>query len=724
MTATPPPPDATTVTAGWPLQVTMTATLRTSAVRQARSARQACVLPFPGGRLLRREPLGVSLDPWAAAMLVRDDERPFALIGSWCSAAAVIGSEPVEVFDGRDPLAALDQEVLAPSDGIVGEAIVGYLGFQLGRRIESVGPPPAAGAALPEFALARYDHLLVCDRGGEWWLEALYEPDESGRIEDWFARLREAVRRPMRHEPVRTDGWRWTPSAAGHARVVDALVERIRFGDLFQANLCVRSEGRIEGASVDLWATAGRALQPPKAAWIEGPWGSLASLSPETFLRREGRDVVSAPIKGTRPRSGEDAADAAARDALLRSEKDRAEHVMIVDLVRNDLGRVCVPGTIDVAEMAALTAGPGVWHLTSQVRGTLREAVGDGALLRATFPPGSVTGAPKVAALDAINELESTARCAYTGAIGLRSPLAGLDLSVAIRTFERSGSRIWLGLGGAVVADSSGAAEAAEAEVKERALMAAIGAEVAHEAPASGTLPGPRRTGPRALRRPEPSGGIFETIRVDRAGTVPALDLHLRRMRASARALYGRDLPADAAARVRAAARTGPRPGRLRAELEPNGWTIGVIRSELPGRTPVRLRSVVVPGGLGEHKLADRRWWEAVAAGLDGDVPLAVDLDGLVLEADRANLFAHIDGRWVTPPLDGRILPGTTRAALIAERAGNEPVVERPLALAELHSAAMVVITGALRGVEPVEMLDGRPLRDGDVGETAPRLGE
>ena len=149
---------------------------------------------------------------------------------------------------------------------------------------------------------------------------------------------------------------------------------------------------------------------------------------------------------------------------------------MIVDLVRNDLGRVCRPGTVRVTALAEVRPHAGVWHLVSEVEGELRDDVGDADLLRAAFPPGSVTGAPKLAALSVIAELESTGREAYTGAIGFASPVAGLELNVAIRTFETHGSRIWLGAGGGIVADSDPESEAREAAAKAAPLLAAIGA--------------------------------------------------------------------------------------------------------------------------------------------------------------------------------------------------------------------------------------------------------
>ncbi len=244
----------------------------------------------------------------------------------------------------------------------------------------------------------------------------------------------------------------------------------------------MRLDGRLEGDAFDLFAAAAAALPTDRAAFVAGPWGTVASLSPELFLTRTGRTVRSAPIKGTRP--------AHLRDELAHSAKDRAENVMIVDLVRNDLGRVCVPGTVNVTALAEVRPHAGVWHMVSEVEGTLREGVGDAGLLRATFPPGSVTGAPKLAALDVIAELESTGREAYTGAIGFASPLAGLELSVAIRTFEIRGARIWLGAGGGIVADSEGGEEAREAAAKAAPLLAAIGAEP------------PRRGGDRVRRDP------------------------------------------------------------------------------------------------------------------------------------------------------------------------------------------------------------------------------
>jgi anthranilate/para-aminobenzoate synthase component I len=205
------------------------------------------------------------------------------------------------------------------------------------------------------------------------------------------------------------------------------------------------------------------------------PLGAVASLSPELFLRRKGRTVLSRPIKGTHGRSEHEHQAAQQRGELERSAKNRAENVMIVDLMRNDLSRVCVAGSVEVPRLLHAEPHPGVWHLVSDVHGTLDAACRDGDLIRAAFPPGSVTGAPKVRAIEIIHELEATPREIYTGAVGYRSPLAGLELNVAIRTFEFHGGRVWLGSGGGVVADSVDDEEYRECLLKASPLIHAVG---------------------------------------------------------------------------------------------------------------------------------------------------------------------------------------------------------------------------------------------------------
>ena len=354
--------------------------------------------------------------------------------------------------------------------------------------------------------------------------------------EEAIARRRDALAArladPPQPRPFGTRDWRWIPSAAGHAEAVEACRTRIAAGDLFQANLCMRLEGRLEGDAFDLFATAAQALPTDRAAFVAGPWGTVASLSPELFLARAGRTVRSAPIKGTRP--------ADQREELARSEKDRAENVMIVDLVRNDLGRVCRPGTVRVTALAEVRPHAGVWHMVSEVEGELRDGVGDSGLLRASFPPGSVTGAPKLAALDVIAELESTGREAYTGAIGFASPLAGLELSVAIRTFEVRGAahlarrrrrhrrRLRWGGGGARGGGEGRAAprrdrRATAAGVPDRVLRpsrrAARAAADAAPRPRGGTLrDGPRRRRAAAGSRRPPRAARGQCPRAVRPG--------------------------------------------------------------------------------------------------------------------------------------------------------------------------------------------------------------
>ena len=370
---------------------------------------------------------------------------------------------------------------------------------------------------------------------------------------------------------------------------------------------------------------------------------------------------------------------------------------MIVDLVRNDLGRVCVPGSVRVTALAEIRPHAGVWHMVSEVEGTLRDGVGDAELLRATFPPGSVTGAPKLAALDVIAELESTGREAYTGAIGFASPLAGLELSVAIRTFEVRGARIWLGAGGGIVADSDGVEEAREAAAKAAPLLAAIGARPPAGEAASGAPEPlrPARRGPRPTPRPDPAAGLYETVLI-RDGVAQALTPHLDRLRASARTLYGSSPSRELAERAAEAAR-GHAQARLRIDLIPGEDAAIAVTALTPASTPAVLRPVVLPGGLGPHKWRDRTLLEAHEGDDPATLPLLLDADGYVLEASRANVIVEtVDGTLLTPPADGRILPGVTVAL--------EHALPRRLTLADLGAARAVYVTSALRGRQPATL--------------------
>src|SRR4051812_1390680 len=410
-----------------------------------------------------RVPLESALGALDVLRALRGDSHPFALVGSWAGGGAILGSEPVALAPAdADPFALLDELPAGEGSAAVGGGWFGYLGYSLGERVERLPPSPPRRSALPPFALARYDHVLRLDPGGRWWFEAL--GDDHPRLD----LLRERVAAGAPPEPYELGTFRAYPDGAAHARAVEWCRRYIAAGDLYQANLCLRLDAQFEGDALDLFCTAAGALEPDRAAYFSGPWGALASMSPELFLRRSGREVLSAPIKGT----GSD------KRALESSAKDRAENVMIVDLMRNDLGKSCAYGSVHVPQLARAVRGPGVWHLVSEVGGEPAPGVGDADLVRGAFPPGSVTGAPKIKAMEVISELESTGREAYTGAIGFASPLAGLELSVAIRTFELSGGHAWLGAGGGITWGSDPDAEYRECLAKARPLVEAAGAEL------------------------------------------------------------------------------------------------------------------------------------------------------------------------------------------------------------------------------------------------------
>jgi para-aminobenzoate synthetase/4-amino-4-deoxychorismate lyase len=710
--------------------------------------------------LLVRTALDSSFTPGQALLALRDDVRPFALVGDWAGGGAMVGSAPVRTLvAGEDPLAVIDDVPVVGGSAGVGGGWVGWLGYPASARVERTVPQPPRPAALPEASWAFYDHLLRLDADGRWWFEALWTAERAdalaARRDQLAARLATAT--PPRPRAFATAPFAAAPTAAGHAEAVRRAREYIAAGDLYQTNLTLRLEaGFDDGEAVDLFATGVPALRPARGAYVGDAGVQVCSFSPELFLERHGRAVRSAPIKGTVERTG-----APAQLARLRaSAKDAAEHVMIVDLMRNDLGRVSAYGSVRAPLTPRAEEHPGVWHLVSDVTAELRDGVTDGELLRATFPPGSVTGAPKVKALEVIATLEATGREVYTGAIGFVSPVAGLELNVAIRTFEVAGGRVWLGVGGGIVADSDPDAELAEALVKAAPLLRAIGGELrSEERPPATRIPPPVRE-----PRPDPAAGLLETLlAVD--GRLVEEGAHLARLDRSLRAVFGRPLRAEEVARVRAAARERAKaleaqaadaeaphaeapeaqaadaeapqaeaPEAQAADAEaphaeapeaqaaaaaapeaeaPDGEGPVLLRVRVvataegldvtaaPARTlpsePVTLVPLVLPGGAGRHKWAERALLDREPPG-SGREALLLDLDGSVLEAGRGSIVIAEGDRLVTPPADGRILEGTVRALAGAR--------EEPISLDRLRDADEILVTSAIRGVQAAHLED------------------
>jgi para-aminobenzoate synthetase component 1 len=260
-----------------------------------------------------------------------------------------------------------------------------------------------------------------------------------------------------------TGAWHQTWTPAAYAGAIETVRDAIREGDVYQVNLVQHMWAEFSGDPLAL-AAALAPLRPLESAPLQGEGWTIVSASPELLLQKRGRIVRTSPIKGTRPAG-----------VAIESEKDAAEHVMIVDLERNDLSRVCEPGTVRWPELMAQRELAGVTHLVSTVEGRLRPDAGLAEILHATFPGGSITGAPKLSAIDHIARLEPVGRGASMGALGTVHPNGDFELALTIRTFAIAAGRIHLWVGGGVVWDSDPEAEVEESWVKARPLLAAVG---------------------------------------------------------------------------------------------------------------------------------------------------------------------------------------------------------------------------------------------------------
>ncbi|KWF34508.1 anthranilate synthase [Burkholderia diffusa] len=522
------------------------------------------------------------------------------------------------------------------------------------------------------------------------------------------------------------------PSIAGVAHVaksvsrdafdtaIAAVHDALRAGDSYQINYTYRLNFDMFGTPLALYRRL-RARQPVRygalIALPDGTW--VVSCSPELFVEKHGDVLRARPMKGTAPRSVDPRDDAAAAAFLANDPKNRAENVMIVDLLRNDVSRIARTGTVRVPALFSVEPYASVWQMTSTVEAGWRDGTTFAQMLRALFPCGSITGAPKHKTMELIDAIESTPRGLYTGAIGwLDAPkneasagAASRDdatgcgdfcLSVAIRTLTLEAvdadaaatidtrdaataavgrRRGTMGVGAGIVLDSVAADEYAECELKARFLTDA-----------------------------DPGFQLFETTGATRADGIRHLERHLARLRRSADA-FGFRLDIDALRReidARCAALDGDGPYRMKLTLAKDGaiditaaalkplpaGPVGVMLASAHGFASTRADDALLLHKTTRRAEFDRAWQAAEALG--GFDMLFVNERGEVTEGGRSNLFVKLDGQWVTPPLSSGVLPGVMRGVLLDDRTfGAE---ERIVTLDDLARADALLLTNALRG--------------------------
>jgi para-aminobenzoate synthetase/4-amino-4-deoxychorismate lyase len=542
---------------------------------------------------------------------------------------------------------------------------VSLLSYELGGRLLGIEAHAAPGPLAQVLLFERCEHLSAPQVAA--WLAAQVADGEG----------------PAGIAAVRAN--------IGEAEFTEALArihELIAAGDTYQVNYTYRLRFDAFGSIHALYARL-RARQPvPYGALVALPDGSaVLSLSPELFIRHAGGELLARPMKGTAPAAADDDAENARRSAALAADsKNRAENLMIVDLLRNDLGRVAQTGSVEVSALFDVQRYSGVLQMTSTVRATLRPDASLADIFTALYPCGSITGAPKRRTMEIIGELEPAPRGIYTGAIGWFDPaLAGaigdFCLSVPIRTLalQPAGGGVRggeMGVGAGIVYDSMAADEYAECRLKARFLT---GLENQFE--------------------------VFETIRASREEGCRHRALHLARMASSARYFgFPFDLAAACAALDQACAAFEPGvPYRLRlalgqagrftiqsAPLAPLGEPVGLLLAagtsradELFARHKTSIRSRY-----------DAAWREAEQQG--GFDTLFFNERGELAEGGRSNVFVRVDGRWITPPLSCGVLHGIMRAVLLAAPAWNasEGIITRAM----LERADEIVVCNALRG--------------------------
>lgn len=502
-----------------------------------------------------------------------------------------------------------------------------------------------------------------------------------------FERREETVLPEPQGEPQPGDPGAWRPSVdrAAYDRAIARIRELIAAGETYQVNHTLRLRSRLAGDERGLYRDLCYAQRGAYAAYLNLGRYRVCSASPELFFRLDGDVLTTKPMKGTAPRGRWTAEDEAVAARLRGSVKDRAENAMIVDLLRNDLGRVARPGSVAWSDVFDLERYETVWQLTSTVTARLRAGAGLTDVFGALFPSGSVTGAPKVRTMEIIAELEDAPRGVYCGAVGYLAPpgsgLPAARFNVPIRTvtLDAETQTAEYGVGGGITWDSRAAGEYDETVAKARVLTE---------------------------RRPR--FALFETIRHEPGEGFRHLDRHLRRLHGSAGYFgFAYDEAPIVAALEQEAARFPDRVARIRVALDRRGGieTGGVAAARPPDvtRMAVDLDEPVDPRDpMLFHKTTLRHRYDAARERHpDADDVLLTNTRGEVTETTIANVAARIDGRWWTPPLDAGLLGGIGREVALEEGW----LAERAIKVAELRAAEAVELVSDNRGRRSVELL-------------------
>lgn len=647
-----------------------------------------------------------------------------------------------------DPFAVLElllrrfQVSWTRTDLPVQAGLFGYFAYDLKNDIEDLPRTAVDDLALPRLCLYAPSLVVVQDRkaAGAWQCWPEWEPKKPA-----FEGKRERARRLLfaGADPAGglsfecPGGLRPLMSKRYYLEAVDAIKDYIRAGDIYQANFAQRFEINFCGHAYALFSQLFTAAPAPFYAFIQAGDHQIVSTSPERFIRRSGAEIETRPIKGTRPRGRTREEDRAMSRALRESAKDEAELSMIVDLLRNDFGRVSEGGSVKVKEHKRLEAYPNVFHLVSIIRARLREGMGSVDLLRAAFPGGSITGCPRIRAMEIIDALEPVERHVYTGAIGYVSLHGSMDLSIAIRTATVVGGKLIFSVGGGIVYDSVPMEEYEETLHKGHSLKEALtgGKDGERSRPEGGfvwhngsILPAEQAFFSSADLGIQYGYGIFETIRA--ADGAPAyLAEHIRRFTRCWRRLFHTPVPnvdwVEVIRRVieknglegeTAAIKVMATRGSRNAAPYDHGLLVSgriyMPRPALTRQGGLRLASYPEPrqSPLADYKSLNHLYYILAgrwAADWGADEALILNPDGTVSETNSGNIIA-LENAAAMAPESPHVLAGVMQEkafALLAQEGYRR--TSRKLLPGDLAGADAVLVTNSLIGAVPAISLDG-----------------